>query len=154
MLISTSSTNYKFNLDMLENENGVKPGTKESSSESSNGLNTSFVLNVQQGYGGDYSIYSINAGTNSQLSVEGVNYRSIIDKSGNTIESTSISNMLSKSGLQGITDVTSIYFGNQKVRSDDLSKIVYRNQGGTRVLLPMVKENGRERPNFEILDRY
>ena len=153
LLLSTTNTTHQLDWDMIENENGVKPGTKEST-ESSNGLTTDFVLNVQNGYGGDYSLFSLNNGTNAQFSVEGINYRSIIDTNGNTIESTNLSTMLAKSGLQGISDTTSIYFGKQKISSDNLSKLVYRNNGGTRVLIPSVKENGRQRPNFEILDVY
>lgn len=64
--------------------------------------------------------------------------------------------MLSRSGLQGISDTRAIYFGDKRIDDPDkLKDIVYLNQGGMRVNLPAKSDNyGNKVPDFELIPKY
>lgn len=156
-LSTTMDETRKFTSNMIEDEAGNKPGSKNSSSKEGKGDTddkTNPILNIQNGDGGTYTTFKLNKGTQAEMSAEGTTYYSMIDQSGNTIQDTTLNNMLAQSGLQSIVDKTSISFGNQVLNPDTLDKVVYRNNGGTRVILPCEKQNGKIVPRFDILDKF
>lgn len=64
--------------------------------------------------------------------------------------------MLTRSGLQGISDTRAIYFGDKRIEDPEkLKDIIYLNQGGMRVNLPAKSDNyGNKVPDFELIPKY
>lgn len=163
--------NTSFNTDM-EYQNQLNPdGTKKEtktekgkgSSESQEGdweekaeANPAFM--IQNGIGGQDSTYQFRPDSSSaMMTLYGQKYGDIKDvQDKKTIQSTSIADMLSRSGLQGISDTRAIYFGDKRVEDPDkLKDIVYLNQGGMRVNLPAKLDNyGNKVPDFELIPKY
>lgn len=151
MISAGLSSTIDFSTQMVKDPNadGSDSGSGEDKTDK-----TSFIQNVQSGKGGDTGLFILNKGTQAEMSVDGTNYRSIITNDGKTIQDTNLANMLAESGLQSIVDKKSISFGNQIVNQDKVRDIVYRNSGGTRVLLPCVHTVEGVKPDSEILDKY
>ena len=81
----------------------------------------------------------IDRGDGIQMSVMGRKFN-LVTKMGSSdpIEDTSMANMLSQSGIQGIVkNMNNITFGDQKVSAEALKNITYNNTGVLRVNLPI-----------------
>lgn len=144
LVLSKTSEDRSFTVDL---EGGP---TKKSMSKDANAgskddteLKTSLPLQVMQDMGGaDIAPVIIDKGDGVQMSVYGSFFSAINDKKGEPIVNTSLQNMLAQSGLQDIVkNVRSITFGDQKLTSEQLSKITYNNTGIVRADLP-VNEDG------------
>lgn len=113
---------------------------------------------IQNGLGGQDTVYQFMPdSSNAIMTLYGQKYGDIKDvKDNKTIQSTSIADMLSRSGLQGISDTRAIYFGNQKIDNPEkLKDIVYLNQGGMRVNLPAkIDEYGNKVPDFDLIPKF
>ena len=168
-VLGRTKDSKEITTDYVLDANGQKPGAKTSgSSKSSGGTSEDFdaddtgdsddksnpVLNIQKGTGGTKTNFKLNKGTQAEFSADGVNYYSFVDTNGKTIQDTTLSNMLAESGIQSIIDKTSISFGNQILDSDSINNVVYRNNGGTRVILPCERVDGKVVPKFDILDKF
>lgn len=163
--------NTSFNTDMEYqnqlNPDGTKKETKTGKGDGSSGsqegdweekaeANPAFM--IQNGIGGQDSTYQFRPDSSSaMMTLYGQKYGDIKDvQDKKTIQSTSIADMLSRSGLQGISDTRAIYFGDKRVEDPDkLKDIVYLNQGGMRVNLPAKLDNyGNKVPDFELIPKY
>lgn len=144
LVLSKTSEEKSFTADL---EGGP---TKKSMSKDTNAgskddtdLKTSLPLQVMQDMGGsDLAPVTIDKGDGVQMSVYGSFFSAVNDKKGDPIVNTSLQNMLAQSGLQDIVkNARSITFGDQKLTSEQLSKITYNNTGIVRADLP-VNEDG------------
>lgn len=113
---------------------------------------------IQNGIGGQDTTYQFMPDSSSaKMTLYGQKYGDIKDfQDKKTIQSTSLADMLSRSGLQGISDTRAIYFGDKRIEDPDkLKDIVYLNQGGMRVNLPAKLDNyGNKIPDFELIPKY
>lgn len=113
---------------------------------------------IQNGIGGQDSTYQFMPDSSSaKMTLYGQKYGDIKDfYDKKTIQSTSLADMLSRSGLQGISDTRAIYFGDKRINDPNkLKDIVYLNQGGMRVNLPAKLDNyGNRVPDFELIPKY
>lgn len=144
LVLSKTSTEKSFSADL---EGGP---TKKSMSKDANAgskddtdMKTSLPLQIMQDMGeSDVAPITIDKGDGIQMSVYGSFFSAVTDKKGDTITNTSLQNMLAQSGLQDIVkNVRNITFGDQKLTSEQLSKITYNNTGVVRAELP-VNEDG------------
>lgn len=144
LVLSKTSEDKSFTADL---EGGP---TKKSMSKDANAgskddtdMKTSLPLQIMQDMGeSDVAPITIDKGDGIQMSVYGSFFSAVTDKKGDTITNTSLQNMLAQSGLQDIVkNVRNITFGDQKLTSEQLSKITYNNTGVVRAELP-VNEDG------------
>lgn len=158
-----TSMEYQDQLNPDGTKKDAKTGKNGSSSESQEGdweekaeANPAFM--IQNGIGGQDSTYQFMPDSSSaKMTLYGQKYGDIKDvQDKKTIQSTSLADMLSRSGLQGISDTRAIYFGDKRVDDPDkLKDIVYLNQGGMRVNLPAKSDNyGNKVPDFELIPKY
>ena len=168
-LLATGNTSFNTNMEYQDelNPDGTKKDTKTEKSGSNSGsqegnweekaeANPAFM--IQNGIGGQDSTYQFMPDSSSAtMTLYGQKYGDIKDvQDKKTIQSTSLADMLSRSGLQGISDTRAIYFGDKRVEDPDkLKDIVYLNQGGMRVNLPAKSDNyGNKVPDFELIPKY
>lgn len=168
-LLAVGNTSFNTNMEYQDelNPDGTKKETKtekgKGNSESQEGdweekaeANPAFM--IQNGIGGQDGTYQFMPDSSSaKMTLYGQKYGDIKDvQDKKTIQSTSIADMLSRSGLQGISDTRAIYFGNKRIEDPDkLKDIVYLNQGGMRVNLPAKLDNyGNKVPDFELIPKY
>lgn len=168
-LLAVGNTSFNTNMEYQDelNPDGTKKETKtekgKGNSESQEGdweekaeANPAFM--IQNGVGGQDGTYQFMPDSSSaKMTLYGQKYGDIKDvQDKKTIQSTSIADMLSRSGLQGISDTRAIYFGNKRIEDPDkLKDIVYLNQGGMRVNLPAKLDNyGNKVPDFELIPKY
>lgn len=168
-LLATGNTSFNTNMEYQDelNPDGTKKDAKTEKSGSSSGsqegdweekaaANPAFM--IQNGIGGQDCTYQFMPDSSSaKMSLYGQKYGDIKDfQDKRTIQSTSLTDMLSRSGLQGISDTRAIYFGNKRVEDPEkLKDIVYLNQGGMRVNLPAKSDNyGNKVPDFELIPKY
>lgn len=144
LVLSKTSEDKSFTADL---EGGP---TKKSMSKDANAgskddtdMKTSLPLQIMQDMGeSNVAPITIDKGDGIQMSVYGSFFSAVTDKKGDTITNTSLQNMLAQSGLQDIVkNVRNITFGDQKLTSEQLSKITYNNTGVVRAELP-VNEDG------------
>lgn len=144
LVLSKTSEDRSFTVDL---EGGP---TKKSMSKDANAgskddtdMKTSLPLQIMQDMGeSDVAPITIDKGDGIQMSVYGSFFSAVTDKKGDTITNTSLQNMLAQSGLQDIVkNVRNITFGDQKLTTEQLSKITYNNTGVVRAELP-VNEDG------------
>lgn len=142
--------------DAKTEKNGSSSGSQEGDWEEKAEANPAFM--IQNGIGGQDTTYQFMPDSSSaKMTLYGQKYGDIKDvQDKKTIQSTSLADMLSRSGLQGISDTRAIYFGDKKIDDPDkLKDIVYLNQGGMRVNLPAKLDNyGNKVPDFELIPKY
>lgn len=168
-LLATGNTSFNTSMEYQDqlNSDGTKKDTKTEKSSSSSGsqegdweekaeANPAFM--IQNGIGGQDTTYQFMPDSSSaKMTLYGQKYGDIKDfQDKKTIQSTSLADMLSRSGLQGISDTRAIYFGDKRIDDPDkLKDIVYLNQGGMRVNLPAKLDNyGNRVPDFELIPKY
>ena len=165
-LLAVGNTSFNTNMEYQDelNPDGTKKETKTKTKDDSQEgdweekaeANPAFM--IQNGIGGQDSTYQFRPDSSSaMMTLYGQKYGDIKDvQDKKTIQSTSLADMLSRSGLQGISDTRAIYFGDKRVEDPDkLKDIVYLNQGGMRVNLPAKLDNyGNKVPDFELIPKY
>ena len=165
-LLAVGNTSFNTNMEYQDelNPDGTKKETKTKKKDDSQEgdweekaeANPAFM--IQNGIGGQDSTYQFRPDSSStMITLYGQKYGDIKDvQDKKTIQSTSLADMLSRSGLQGISDTRAIYFGDKRVEDPDkLKDIVYLNQGGMRVNLPAKLDNyGNKVPDFELIPKY
>lgn len=142
--------------DAKTEKSGSSSGSQEGDWEEKAEANPAFM--IQNGIGGQDTTYQFMPDSSSaKMTLYGQKYGDIKDfQDKKTIQSTSLADMLSRSGLQGISDTRAIYFGDKRIDDPDkLKDIVYLNQGGMRVNLPAKLDNyGNRVPDFELIPKY
>ena len=165
-LLAVGNTSFDTDIEYQDqlNPDGTKKETKTKKKDDSQEgdweekaeANPAFM--IQNGIGGQDSTYQFRPDSSSaMITLYGQKYGDIKDvQDKKTIQSTSLADMLSRSGLQGISDTRAIYFGDKRVEDPDkLKDIVYLNQGGMRVNLPAKLDNyGNKVPDFELIPKY
>ena len=165
-LLAVGNTSFNTNMEYQDelNPDGTKKETKTKKKDDSQEgdweekaeANPAFM--IQNGIGGQDSTYQFRPDSSStMITLYGQKYGDIKDvQDKKTIQSTSLADMLSRSGLQGISDTRAIYFGDKRVEDPDkLKDIVYLNQGGMRVNLPAKLDNyGNKVPDFELIPKF
>ena len=168
-LLAVGNTSFDTSMEYQDqfNPDGTKKDAKTGKSDGSSGsqegdweekaeANPAFM--IQNGIGGQDSTYQFMPDSSSaKMTLYGQKYGDIKDfQDKKTIQSTSLADMLSRSGLQGISDTRAIYFGDKRIDDPDkLKDIVYLNQGGMRVNLPAKLDNyGNRVPDFELIPKY
>lgn len=147
LVSSTLDTEESFSLSL---HNPIKD--KKTSDENKDKRVLDLVTAVQSGEGGHDSVITLDNGNGIAMTMEGTAYEQIKDTNGKHIGKTSMDNMINDSGLRSISNMDNqLYFGNQKISPDMLTKITYDGNGVYRVNLP-IKEDGS--PDFDILDEY
>lgn len=165
-LLAVGNTSFDTDIeyqDQLNTDGTKKEAKTKNKDDSQEGdweekaeANPAFM--IQNGIGGQDSTYQFRPDSSSAtMTLYGQKYGDIKDvQDKKTIQSTSLADMLSRSGLQGISDTRAIYFGDKRVEDPDkLKDIVYLNQGGMRVNLPAKLDNyGNKVPDFELIPKY
>lgn len=168
-LLAVGNTSFDTGMEYQDqfNSDGTKKDAKTEKSNSSSGsqegdweekaeANPAFM--IQNGIGGQDSTYQFMPDSSSaKMTLYGQKYGDIKDfQDKKTIQSTSLADMLSRSGLQGISDTRAIYFGDKRIEDPEkLKDIIYLNQGGMRVNLPAKLDNyGNRVPDFELIPKY
>lgn len=165
-LLAVGNTSFDTDIeyqDQLNTDGTKKEAKTKNKDDSQEGdweekaeANPAFM--IQNGIGGQDSTYQFRPDSSSAtMTLYGQKYGDIKDvQDKKTIQSTSLADMLSRSGLQGISDTRAIYFGDKRIEDPDkLKDIVYLNQGGMRVNLPAKLDNyGNKVPDFELIPKY
>lgn len=165
-LLAVGNTSFNTDIEYQDqlNPDGTKKEAKTKNKDDSQEgdweekaeANPAFM--IQNGIGGQDTTYQFMPDSSStMMTLYGQKYGDIKDvQDKKTIQSTSLADMLSRSGLQGISDTRAIYFGDKRIEDPDkLKDIVYLNQGGMRVNLPAKSDNyGNKVPDFELIPKY
>lgn len=152
LVMSRTSNTLDYSIDYQKdiNEDGSSK-TKTSSKE----IKSNPLLNIVEGKGGENSSFELNTGTSVKMSTRGVNYNPISQKDSSPIKETSLENLLVDSGLMGIMSQNgAVTFGDQIIDPSNFKNIVYRGKGITRVILPTRQVDGKDVPDFTIMDEY
>lgn len=134
-------------------ESGTKSGSGSGSGNTSGtDAKRSFILDVQAGQGGGRGVFELNKQSHSKMSTDVDLYSYVQDLDGGSIQTTSMQNMLDKSGLISIIEKGKpIFFGEQEISESKLQDIVYGydTRSFARVELPT---DGNGHIRFELLD--
>ncbi len=154
LVVSRTSSTVDFDTTFQDDLN--PDGTKRSATKAEqDDVKSNPLLNMVQGIGGERTTIRLNSGTNTQMSVDGLNYVPQDQSNSSPITETNLENMLVSSGLLGVVSQNGgITFGDQIVESNNLKNIVYRGNGMTRVILPSRLVDGKVVPDFSIMDEY
>lgn len=127
-------------------------GTKKASEKDNTDMKSTQLVEMMNAIGGVETEILIDRGDGIQMSVTGKAFNVINDTQGNPIENTSLSHMMSASGIQGITkNLQGIVFGDIKLKPEDLNNITYNNTGAVRAELP---KNADGSVKLEVLDDF
>lgn len=150
LVASTMDSTQEFSIDL---EGGKSASSKSGSSgKDSTNLKATQLVDMVKSIEGVKSSMLIDRGDGIQMSITGRQFNLINDTTGKPITDTSLANMLSQSGIQGIVkNMDNITFGDQKVPKEALKNITYNNTGAMRVNLP-IKPDGSV--DFSLLDAY
>lgn len=146
---TTRSVKYK-----KDESDGSSSSSGSSSGSSKASEKMTFLTGVQNGYGGAAEERVLNLGGQANFRVTGTVYGAIADADGSPIIDSTLSDILSKSGLSGISNTNSIWFGDQLISPTQFNKVAINNSGGFRAILPCVKNGTQVRPNFELMDSF
>ena len=154
LLASKLDNTQRFEVD-LAGEPSAKTttaGRAASAGKDSTDLKATQLIEMTKSIGGVRQPMTIDRGDGIQMTVLGRQFNLVMGTDGKPIENTSLSSMLSRSGIQGIVkNMNNITFGDQKVSPEALKNITYNNTGVMRVNLPV---NGDGSVNLSILDAY
>lgn len=149
---SSYGVSYKGTVDQVTGKN--KSSNSSSAEKDNTESKETFLTSLQNGIGGRYGRVSLNLGNNSNFNVSGTIYGGILTYDGKPLSNVSLDELLTQSGIIGISNTDSIYFGNQKINRNALSKIAIENNGGVRAILPCVFENGGVRPDYDKMEKF
>lgn len=148
----SQETNYSVDYEGTKED---FQSTKEGKSKKSSGeAKATWLTNVQNGYGGEDVRRVYNEGSSAAFTARGTYYGGFLDKDGKSLTDLTANDLLQKTGISGISNVQSVYFGNQKLTPAQLSKIAIQNNGMTYLILPCIKQNGSVMPDFSIVTTF
>lgn len=138
LIASKLDNTQQFEVD-LEGGVSAKTSTKNSGSgEDNTDLKSTQLVEMVKSISGVRQPMTIDRGDGIQMTVFGRQFNLVTGTDGKPIENTSLSSMLSQSGIQGIVkNMSNITFGDQKVSPEALQNITYNNTGVMRVNLPI-----------------
>lgn len=148
----SQETNYS--VDYEGAKEGFQSTKGEKSKKSSGETKATWLTNVQNGYGGEDVRRIYNEGSSAAFTARGTYYGGFLDKDGKSLTDLTANDLLQKTGISGISNVQSVYFGNQKLTPAQLSKIAIQNNGMTYLILPCIKQNGSVMPDFSIVTTF
>ncbi len=153
-LFSGSTQSHQFDIQYKGSIDEVT-GNKESKDKETKGDNKeTYLTTIQNGLAGRSEQRSLLPGNQGKFSVTGQVYGSFMDQDGNTLSNVTLLDLLTKTGLAGISNTKSISFGDNLVSSNVLSKIAVENNGGFRAVLPSVRKGSSVVPNFELIEQF
>ena len=148
----SQETNYSVDYEGTKKD---FQSTKEGKSKKSSGeTKATWLTNVQNGYGGEDVRRVYNEGSSAAFTARGTYYGGFLDKDGKSLTDLTANDLLQKTGISGISNIQSVYFGNQKLTPAQLSKIAIQNNGMTYLILPCIKQNGSVMPDFSIVTTF
>lgn len=153
-LLSTSSDMHTFNIQYKGSMDKVTGDSKNKSSKDEGSEKMTFLTALQNGYGGGKETRILNFGNNTNFKVTGTAYGAFLDQDQKTLSNATLSDLLSKTGIQGITNPQSITFGDNIINSNQFSKIAIQNNGGFWAVLPCIKQGNKVTPNFALLNEF
>lgn len=137
LIASKLDNTQQFEID-LEGGPSAKTASKTSSGKDTTDLKSTQLVEMVKSISGVRQPMTIDRGDGIQMTVFGRQFNLVTGTDGKPIENTSLSNMLSQSGIQGIVkNMNNITFGDQKISSEALKNITYNNTGVMRVNLPI-----------------
>lgn len=128
--------------------------SKNSKDENSEQPKSTWLTNIQNGYGGEDVRRTYNEGSSAVFTARGTYYGGFLDKDGKSLTDLTANDLLQKTGISGISNVQSVYFGNQKLTPAQLSKVAIQNNGITYLILPCIKQNGSVMPDFSVVTTF
>lgn len=149
LIASKLDNSQEFSIDL---EGGPSAKTTTKSSSDSTDLKSTQLIEMVKSISGVRQPMTIDRGDGIQMTVFGRQFNLVTGTDGKPIENTSLSGMLSQSGIQGIVkNMSNITFGDQKVSAEALQNITYNNTGVMRVNLPINPDGS---VNLGLLDVY
>lgn len=138
LIASKLDNKQQFDIDLAGGVSAKSSKEAAASGKDNTNLKASQLVDMVKSIEGVKQQMVIDRGDGIQMSVFGRQFNLITDTSGKPIENTSLSSMLTQSGIQGIVkNMQNITFGDQKVSSEALKNITYNNTGVMRVNLPI-----------------
>lgn len=136
LIASKLDDTQQFDID-LEGGVSAKTSTKNSGKDGTD-LKSTQLVEMVKSISGVRQPMTIDRGDGIQMTVFGRQFNLVTGTDGKPIGNTSLSNMLSQSGIQGIVkNMNNITFGDQKISPEALQNITYNNTGVMRVNLPI-----------------
>lgn len=154
-LLSRNNVQHEFKIDYkgtMDHVMGISSKGNGSSKEEEPKM--TFLTALQMGYGNETETRVLNPGGQVSFHVEGTAYGSFIGTNGKTLSNLTLQQLLSETGLAGITNSSSIYFGNQRLTPNQLGSIAIENNGGFYAILPCKRQGNNIVPNFDLIDAY
>lgn len=152
LIASKLDTKQEFDIDLAGGASAKSTKEALASGKDTTDLKSSQLVEMTKAIGGVKQQMTIDRGDGIQMSVFGRQFNMITDTKGNPIENTSLSAMLTQSGIQGIVkNMNNITFGDQKISKDALKNITYNNTGVMRVNLPINPDGS---VNLSLLSAY
>lgn len=155
MLYSTVSQTSEFIPELIEDEFGNKPGSKEKSDDDK--MKTDLFTNIARGQGGTQTTFNLMDEDGKTLQLQGTAYPSLSVNPNKPVEPQGTAEeLLTKYGLIGLTPGQgyAVTFGNKILQPNDMQEVVYLNDGNaTRTLLPIIKKDGKIVPDVEFIKK-
>ena len=155
-LITTylSSGESTTNEILIEPKKGTTGESKSESKASADEPKMTFLTALQNGYGGSYERRKYNPGGNGAFYVTGSSYGAFLNQKGDVISDVTLQGLLIQTGLAGITNLNSITFGDNLIKSNQLPLIAIQNTGGVYAILPCKRNGTQVTPDFELMGAY
>ena len=155
-LITTylSSGESTTNEILIEPKKGTTGESKSESKASADEPKMTFLTALQNGYGGSYERRKYNPGGNGAFYVTGSSYGAFLNQKGDVISDVTLQGLLTQTGLAGITNLNSITFGDNLIKSNQLPLIAVQNTGGVYAILPCKRNGTQVTPDFELMGAY
>lgn len=136
LIASKLDNTQQFEID-LDGGPSAKTASKTSGGKDATDLKSTQLVEMVKSISGVRQPMTIDRGDGIQMTVFGRQFNLVTGADGKPIENTSLSSMLSQSGIQGIVkNMNNITFGDQKISAEALKNITYNNTGVMRVNLP------------------
>lgn len=150
-LISGVSPEHQFTVNQVKLTKG---SSGDGSGGSSDEPDATFLTSLQAGTGGSREKRSLILGGNAKSTFTGTFYGSVLGLDENVIYNTNLEDFLNKSGISGISNSTSVTFGDNIISSTLFPYIAVENNGGFLVVLPCEKHNNQTVPDFDLMKKF
>lgn len=156
MLYSTVSQTSEFIPELIEDEFGEKPGSKEKNSEDKSPTN--LLSSIAKGQGGTHSTFTLMDEDGRTIQLSGTTYPSLSVNPNRPVDAQgTVEDLLMEHGLIGLTPGASyaITFGDKALQPNDMKEVVYNVNDGnaTRTLLPVITKDGKIVPDIEFVKK-
>lgn len=151
-----TSEDVKFTVDLLEDENGNKPGTKSKNDDNNHKEN--LLTDIIKGKGGAQGVFTLKDEDGRTLNINGIQVPNLSVNPGHPLQEGTLKDLMTeghfynayKSGDYAIT------FGNQELTDIDMENITFVNNGkAIRTILPVIRnEQGKLVPDLEFMKNH